>query len=99
MTDRETRLNELAEKYLPTEMCERFRARADVYDRENRFFDEDLEELKAQGYLTLFVPESHGGPEPVRGLTAAAASGLRGPGHGPGDQYASHVHGCRQGDE
>src|SRR5699024_3806042 len=62
MTDRETRLNELAEKYLPTEMCDRFRTRADVYDRENRFFDEDLEELKALGYLTLFVPESHGGP-------------------------------------
>src|SRR5699024_8722972 len=41
---------------------DRFRTRADVYDRENRFFDEDLEELKALGYLTLFVPESHGGP-------------------------------------
>src|SRR5699024_3248681 len=64
MTDRETRLDELAEKYLPTEMCERFRARADVYDRENRFFDEDLEELKALGYLTLFVHASDAGLGP-----------------------------------
>src|SRR5699024_6028214 len=59
--DLASRLTELAEKYLPTEVCDRFRTRADVYDRENRFFDEDLEELKALGYLTLFVPESHGG--------------------------------------
>src|SRR5699024_7055003 len=62
MTDRETRLNELAEKYLPTEMCDRFRTRADVYDREHRSFDEDLEELKARGCLTRTAPASHGGP-------------------------------------
>lgn len=62
MTDRETRLGELAEKYLPTEVLQRFRERAGVYDRENRFFDEDLEELKSLGYLTLFVPDAYGGP-------------------------------------
>lgn len=62
MTDRETHHRELAEKYLPTEVLERFRERAAIYDRENRFFDEDLEELKALGYLTLFVPDAHGGP-------------------------------------
>jgi alkylation response protein AidB-like acyl-CoA dehydrogenase len=62
MTDRETRVSELAATYLPDELLERFRERADVYDRENRFFDEDLAELKECGYLTLFVPESHGGP-------------------------------------
>ncbi|MCF2586304.1 acyl-CoA dehydrogenase family protein [Brevibacterium sp. UCMA 11752] len=62
MTDRETRLGELAEKYLPAEVLERFRERAGVYDRENRFFDEDLEELKSLGYLTLFVPDAYGGP-------------------------------------
>ncbi|MCF2572608.1 acyl-CoA dehydrogenase family protein [Brevibacterium sp. UCMA 11754] len=62
MTDRETRLGELAEKYLPAEVLERFRERAGVYDRENRFFDDDLEELKSLGYLTLFVPDAYGGP-------------------------------------
>ena len=62
MSDRETRLGELAETYLPAEVLERFRERAGIYDRENRFFDEDLEELRSLGYLTLFVPEAHGGP-------------------------------------
>ncbi|GAA0034141.1 MULTISPECIES: acyl-CoA dehydrogenase family protein [Brevibacterium] len=62
MTDRETRIADLAARYLPEETLERFRERAAVYDRENTFFDEDLEELRALGYLTLFVPASHGGP-------------------------------------
>lgn len=62
MTDRLTRHAELAERYLPDDLLERFRERAAVYDRENRFFDEDLAELTERGYLLLFVPESHGGP-------------------------------------
>ncbi|WP_432790271.1 acyl-CoA dehydrogenase family protein [Brevibacterium sp. K11IcPPYGO002] len=62
MSDRETRVSELSARYLPDDVLERFRERADVYDRENRFFDEDLAELGDLGYLTLFVPESHGGP-------------------------------------
>jgi alkylation response protein AidB-like acyl-CoA dehydrogenase len=62
MTDRLTRHAELAERYLPDELLERFRERAAVYDRENRFFDEDLKELADRGYLLLFVPERHGGP-------------------------------------
>lgn len=62
MTDRETRHVDLANTYLPAEALERFRVRAEIYDRENRFFDEDLEELCELGYLHLFVPESHGGP-------------------------------------
>jgi len=61
MPDRETRHMQLAEKYLPESLLTRFRERAGVYDRENRFFDEDLTELIAQGYLTLFVPEEFGG--------------------------------------
>ncbi|MGB4137629.1 MAG: acyl-CoA dehydrogenase family protein [Microbacterium sp.] len=51
----------LAEHYLPDDLLERFRERAAVYDRENRFFDEDLAELKDAGYLRLFVPEELGG--------------------------------------
>jgi alkylation response protein AidB-like acyl-CoA dehydrogenase len=62
MTDRLTRHAELAERYLPDELLERFRERAAVYDRENRFFDEDLAELVERGYLHLFVPEAQGGP-------------------------------------
>ncbi|MFE6995573.1 acyl-CoA dehydrogenase family protein [Microbacterium sp. NPDC057659] len=51
----------LAEQYLPDALLERFRERAAVYDRENRFFDEDLADLKDAGYLRLFVPEDLGG--------------------------------------
>ncbi|MFA7498232.1 MAG: acyl-CoA dehydrogenase family protein [Leucobacter sp.] len=61
MTDRETRHTQLAEHYLPDALLDRFRDRAGVYDRENRFFDEDLEELRSRGYLLLFVPEKFGG--------------------------------------
>jgi alkylation response protein AidB-like acyl-CoA dehydrogenase len=39
----------------------RFQERAPVYDRENRFFDEDFEELRAAGYLTMAVPRELGG--------------------------------------
>ncbi|MGX1932717.1 acyl-CoA dehydrogenase family protein [Microbacterium resistens] len=62
MTDRLTRRAELAERYLPDALMERFRERAAVYDRENRFFDEDLADLVDRGYLRLFVPEEAGGP-------------------------------------
>ncbi|WP_295010290.1 acyl-CoA dehydrogenase family protein [uncultured Microbacterium sp.] len=62
MTDRLTRHAELAERYLPDELLARFRTRAAVYDRENRFFDEDFAELVERGYPLLFVPERHGGP-------------------------------------
>ncbi len=61
MPDQETRHAELAEKYLPEDLLERFRERADVYDRENRFFHEDLAELTEREYLTVFVPEEFGG--------------------------------------
>jgi alkylation response protein AidB-like acyl-CoA dehydrogenase len=62
MTDREARHAELAARYLPDELLERFRERAAVYDRENRFFDDDLVELRERGYLQLFVPAEFGGP-------------------------------------
>lgn len=62
MADREARHQQLADHYLPDDLLGRIRDRAGVYDRENRFFDEDLAELRAGGYLTLFVPEEFGGP-------------------------------------
>lgn len=38
-----------------------FGGRAAEYDRENRFFSEDFEDLRANGYLKLAVPEEFGG--------------------------------------
>ena len=38
-----------------------FAKRAPGYDRENRFFSEDFEELKQAGYLTCAVPKQLGG--------------------------------------
>jgi alkylation response protein AidB-like acyl-CoA dehydrogenase len=48
-------------------MLERFASRAASYDRDNRFFYEDFEELKAAGYLVLPLPAEFGGA----GLTLA----------------------------
>lgn len=42
-------------------MLERFAERARVYDRENRFFTEDFEELRMAGYLTIALPRELGG--------------------------------------
>ena len=46
---------------LSDERLARFQERAPVYDRENRFFDEDFEELREAGYLTMAVPRELGG--------------------------------------
>ncbi len=47
---------------LTGEMLARFDSRAATYDRENRFFDQDFEELRAAKYLVIPVPEKFGGP-------------------------------------
>jgi alkylation response protein AidB-like acyl-CoA dehydrogenase len=49
------------EELLTEGMLERFDARAPIYDRENRFFSEDLQELRDSGYLSLAVPREFGG--------------------------------------
>lgn len=46
---------------LDSELLERFAERAPTYDRENRFFHEDFDELREIGYLTIAVPEELGG--------------------------------------
>jgi alkylation response protein AidB-like acyl-CoA dehydrogenase len=46
---------------LTDDMLARFDERAPIYDRENRFFTEDWEELEASGYLRCTVPDSMGG--------------------------------------
>lgn len=43
------------------EIFERCGQRAQQYDRENKFFQEDFEELRDAGYLLLPVPEEFGG--------------------------------------
>lgn len=42
-------------------LLERCRERAAGYDRDNRFFQEDFEELRAAGYLLIAVPKEFGG--------------------------------------
>ena len=46
---------------LSDSMMSRFAARAPDYDRENRFFTEDFQELRKSGYLLLAVPKELGG--------------------------------------
>jgi alkylation response protein AidB-like acyl-CoA dehydrogenase len=46
---------------LPVDMLERFRARAGELDRTNSYFHEDLDELRAFGYLRAAVPVQYGG--------------------------------------
>jgi alkylation response protein AidB-like acyl-CoA dehydrogenase len=52
---------------LSDELLERCARRAPGYDRDNRFFFEDFEELRQAGYLLLAVPQEFGG----RGLSLA----------------------------
>ncbi len=50
-----------AESVLTEEMLARFASRAASYDRENRFFTEDFEDLRAAKYLLMPVPSEFGG--------------------------------------
>lgn len=59
--------------YLSDELLERIRSRAAGYDRDNVFPHEDLDELRAAGYLAILVPEELGGA----GLGLAEASVLQ----------------------
>lgn len=61
------------EEILPDGLLDRIRGRAAGYDQENSFFEEDLEEIAAAGYLKIFVPESGGG----LGLGLEAATALQ----------------------
>jgi alkylation response protein AidB-like acyl-CoA dehydrogenase len=55
---------------LTDDMLGRFHQRAPIYDRENRFFQEDFDELRESGYLTIAVPRELGG----QGMTLAQVS-------------------------
>jgi alkylation response protein AidB-like acyl-CoA dehydrogenase len=43
-------------------LLENCRRRAPLYDAENRFFQDDFEELRAAGYLRMALPTEFGGP-------------------------------------
>lgn len=48
-------------RLLTDDLLASIRERAASYDRDNAFFTEDLDDLKAAGYLTALVPEELGG--------------------------------------
>ena len=50
-----------AAAFLPDDLLERIRERAAVHDRENTFPQQDLDELKDAGYLSVLVPSELGG--------------------------------------
>jgi alkylation response protein AidB-like acyl-CoA dehydrogenase len=56
-----TTIDRPTRELLTDEMLARFDERAPIYDRENRFFDEDFEELKQSGFLLAAVPVELGG--------------------------------------
>jgi len=56
MSDQKTKLLKNLEKVFTN--CQE---RAAIYDKENRFFQEDFDELKEAGYLQMSVPEEFGG--------------------------------------
>ncbi len=47
--------------HLPDDLLERIRERAVVHDRENTFPQQDLDELREAGYLSVLVPAEFGG--------------------------------------
>ncbi len=57
----------LRRSILTDDLVDRCGQRAAGYDRDNRFFEEDFQELRAAGYLLAAVPEEFGG----RGLSVA----------------------------
>ena len=57
----ETIITTKSEPVLSNEILERCMERAPIYDRENRFFSEDFEELRDAGYLLMPVPRELGG--------------------------------------
>ena len=58
------------ESILSQALLEKLRSRAAGYDRDNRFFQEDFNDLREAGYLRMAIPREHGG----LGLTLAQAA-------------------------
>lgn len=75
---------------LPDAMLARFRERAPRYDAENAFFADDLDELRAAGYLAAPVPESMGGSG--LGLESLVAAQRRLAAHAPATALGINMH-------
>jgi alkylation response protein AidB-like acyl-CoA dehydrogenase len=75
---------------LTAEMLAWFDERAPAYDRENRFFDEDLAELRAAGYLDVALPREYGGAD-LR-LDAVGALQRKLAYHAPATAIAVNMH-------
>ncbi len=60
-------------RFLPDDLIARLRERAPVHDRENTFPHDDLEDLRAAGYLGILAPTELGGG----GLSLAQAAVLQ----------------------
>ena len=72
------------------DLLDRCLERAPGYDRDNRFFQEDFEELRDAGYLLTAVPKEFGGPRNVDGRDRPSdeETGLLRPADGAGTQHA-----------
>jgi len=79
-----------SESVLTEQMLERFDSRAATYDRENRFFDQDFEELRAAKYLTLPAPSAFGGAD--LSLAAMCREQRRLAYHAPATALAVNMH-------
>ena len=75
---------------IPTDMLERFRTRAADLDRTNHYFEDDLAELRAIGYLAAAVPSRYGGWG--LDLVQMAASQRRLARHAPATALAMSMH-------
>src|SRR5688572_25687458 len=75
---------------LPAELLEGFRARAPRLDRDNTYFTDDLDELRAHGYLAAAVPSELGGWG--LGLDELAASQRRLARYAPATALALSMH-------
>ena len=80
---------------LSDEMLETFRARAATYDRENRFLQEDWDDLRDAGFLTVLVPTEFVGagwslPEYCRSIQRIAE-------YAPATVLAVNMHGYWDG--
>ena len=75
---------------LSQDLLQRCAERAPTYDRENRFFSEDFEELKKAGYLVMAVPKEMGGNGTT--LAEVARETRRLAYHAPATALAMNMH-------
>lgn len=77
-------------------LLDRCRERAPIYDRENRFFQEDFDELQAAGYLRIALPTEFGGAG--MNLAQVGVETRRLAGYAPATALALNMHNYWVGD-